>query len=360
VLWTIGFSTSTWFGRFERNGFVAVGFFFALSGYILAHVYLNTDRTFQAKKFLISRFARIYPLLLLSLLIDVPRYVQATLESESNHHVLKAVVRGLPSFALMQAWFGSRLLALNPPSWSLSAEAFFYLLFPFIAAYVWNLGKKRGWLSILGIWASALAFPLLVTILRPTLFTQVDSSEIQWVIVLSPLFRVFEFLAGIALCAVQKEFAGKLSAEARSRAGYWALCGALGLFVVAIEFSNQIPFMAMSNGFLLPVFVLAIFGLVNIRGWLASCLSQPWMVILGESSYAVYLLHSPLWFYISHLCSITNVWVWPLFLLTLQTCSIATFYLLERPARSRILRMAGVVPTVNQEQEKVILTASAG
>ena len=359
VLWTTGFSTYTWFGRFQRNGFVAVGFFFVLSGYILAHVYLNAGRTFQTKQFLISRFARIYPLLLFSLLVDIPRYAQDTVKSHTNFHVLKAFVRALPSFVLLQAWFGSRLLALNPPSWSLSAETFFYLMFPFIAFYVWSIGKRQGWRSIASIWACALALPILVTLLIPSLFTQVDTSPVQWVIVLSPLLRVFEFLAGIALCAIQNGFAGKLSVESRSRAGYLAIVGAIGLFVVAIEFSNQIPYMAMSNGFLLPAFVLAIFGLVNIRGWLSSCLSHPWMVVLGESSYAVYLLHSPLWFYVSEICPAAAVWKWPLYLLALQICSLAAFYLLERPARTRILRLANVVPRVNQELEKAVPARSA-
>lgn len=352
VAWTTGFHTSTWAGRFQRDGFVAVGFFFVLSGYILAHVYLNTDRVFQKRKFLISRFARIYPLLLVSLLLDVPQYVLRTLAGHGHYHVAIAIVRALPSAVLLQAWLGSRLLVLNAPSWSLSAEAFFYVLFPFLALHIWRRSRTRGISSILYLWLCAIGVPLLVTLLIPSLFVQVDTSDIQWVVTLNPLFRVFEFFAGVSLCSVQKTFAVGRTPELRSRAGYLAIGAGAVLFALTMAFSNDVPYLAMSNGMLLPVFVLVIFGLVNIRGWLALALSHKWMVILGESSYAVYLLHSPIWFYISHLCPITTIWIWPLYLSTLMICSITVFFVLERPARSAILRLAGIRPAVIQEQEK--------
>ena len=51
VLWSNHVETSTWMGRFLRTGYTAVGFFFVLSGYILAYVYLDTDKPFNRRAF---------------------------------------------------------------------------------------------------------------------------------------------------------------------------------------------------------------------------------------------------------------------------------------------------------------------
>jgi peptidoglycan/LPS O-acetylase OafA/YrhL len=354
VLWTKQLHTDTWLGRFERYGFVAVSFFFVLSGYILAHVYLNSEDGFDKRKFLISRFARIYPLLLLSLLLDVPLYFYRYALDHGKHHIFQAAFKSMFSFVLLQAWFGSKLLALNPPSWSLSAEAFFYLCFPLLGLALSRWSKRTGWLSIALLWSLAMAVPLAVTLLYPALHDQVDASQLQWFIVLNPLLRMGEFLVGIALCAVQKNFAPKSSTLHRNRYGYLALVSALGLFVLTIDQSNRIPYMMMSNGFLIPVWALLIFALVNIDRGLTVLLSHRYAVILGESSYALYLLHGTIFAYLVHILHVTNMF-WIILFPVLIACSACSLFYVERPARTFILHYARVKPIVPQEQEQIAL-----
>ena len=358
-LWTNHLYTSTWTGRFIRNGYVAVGFFFVLSGYILAHVHLNIDRPLQRKKFWISRFARIYPLLFVSLLIDIPIFFSTRLDSYGHDHLWKTILRTLIMFlseaALLQAWWNTHFLGLNGPSWSLSAEAFFYLLFPFVAFRIWKWSRAAGGLAILYLWGCAMFFPLVVTLLRPALFSQIETSGLQWTIVLTPIFRIFEFLAGIALCSLQRDFSKSFTPQVRNQFGYLAIGTGLALFILTIEVANHIPFMAMYNGFLLPVYALVIFGLVNIRGWLASMLSHKLMVILGESSYAIYLLHDPIWDYFSRLRWENTTLLWILYPATVLFVSIGVFFGLERPARRMLLDRANIKPSVIQEQERVAL-----
>jgi peptidoglycan/LPS O-acetylase OafA/YrhL len=293
ALWSHRMQVSTWVGRFFRNGFVAVGFFFVLSGYILAHVYLNTDRPLNRKAFWTSRFARAYPLLFATLLFNFPHslFIRLTL-----YHPVAAFIRTLGSLlseaALLQAW-DMHFRNINAPSWSLSAEAFFYLLFPFTAVWIWkHKGLKALGLLIL-FWTCAMLLPIAATARSPELFTEVATSKLQQGIELLPPLRIFEFFAGISLCVLQQSLVARFTLKQRSRLAYPALATACLLFCVAIDISNHIPLMVMSNGVLLPVFCLVILALVNLRGWLATLLSNKILVILGEARYAVYLLHAP-------------------------------------------------------------------
>ena len=63
---------NSYLGKLIHLGYSQVSFFFLLSGYILAFVYLRDNRPIAARKFFLARFARIYPLLFLALLADTP------------------------------------------------------------------------------------------------------------------------------------------------------------------------------------------------------------------------------------------------------------------------------------------------
>jgi peptidoglycan/LPS O-acetylase OafA/YrhL len=200
-------------------------------------------------------------------------------------------------------------------------------------------------------------FPLLATWKHPELFVEADSSSLYWSIMLTPVFRIFEFFAGISLCSLQKHFEGSVAPEMRSRWGYRSLAFGVALFACGIGIANHVPLLAMSNGFMLPAFSLAIFGLVNIRGWLALLLSHKWMVILGESSFAVYLLHNPIWDYFDGIHPVTTIPMWLLYCATVLAASIGSFFWLERPMRRRILGHFAIKPLVVQEQEQVVPTS---
>ena len=352
VAWSNHLDTSSWFGRFLRTGYTAVGFFFVLSGYILAHVYLDTDLAFDRRKFWISRFARTYPLLCTSLLLDVPNNFLAHLSLHSvSGAAVRTVVELTSELALLQAWDG-HFRSINAPSWSLSAEAFFYTLFPFLAFWVWRWKGRCALAFFFLCWICALAAPLLVTWRYPPLFVEVDSSKMQWSIELMPIFRLFEFLGGIALCSFQKSLSANLGQRQMNNASYLLLCAGVILFIITIEFANRIPLLAMSNGFLLPVYGLVILGLTNVGGWLRNLLSHKWLVLLGEASYALYLLHSPIWLYFSRLHVIDTLSIWCVYMAAVTAASLASFLLLERPARRAVLSLASIKPRVRLEQEE--------
>src|SRR6476660_2858059 len=63
-----GYQNARWFDVFVSKGYLWVEFFFALSGFILVHVY-GARASFGYREFLKARFSRLYPLHLFTLLL---------------------------------------------------------------------------------------------------------------------------------------------------------------------------------------------------------------------------------------------------------------------------------------------------
>ncbi|MBX5184453.1 acyltransferase [Rhizobium sp. NZLR5] len=102
-------------------GSEAVGLFFALSGFLMAHLYGSRPVTKEnVLDFLVSRFARIYPV-----------YLAAVL--------LVAMLSGIPNLDFVQPIMGGMdfvrhvfLLGSSGVFWSIPPEIQFYLLFPIL------------------------------------------------------------------------------------------------------------------------------------------------------------------------------------------------------------------------------------
>ena len=114
---------------FYSHGEVAVRLFWVISGFVFAHVYWN--RGTSARSFGIARFARLYPLHLVTLLVVVVLQL-VSLQLAGHWQVFgNNDVRHffLQLFLLDQSLGYSSGLSFNGPIWSVSAELFAYLLF---------------------------------------------------------------------------------------------------------------------------------------------------------------------------------------------------------------------------------------
>jgi hypothetical protein len=129
------------------GGQYGVTFFFVLSGFILTYRYgdwfeggVTESRYWLFQRF---RFARIYPVYVLGLLLDTPWH----LAERSQAGQLGAVgptywASWLINLFGLQAWVPSVPFSMfwNTPAWSVAAEFFFYATFPFVCAW---LGRWR-------------------------------------------------------------------------------------------------------------------------------------------------------------------------------------------------------------------------
>jgi len=278
-----------WFQKFASVGYVAVSFFFILSGFILVYTYAGRD--LDVRRFWRARLARLYPVYLLSLLIAAPFFFYVVLKLDVPYlayfktHLGSTVVLVL---TMLQAWVPLAALGWNGVAWAVSVEIFFYMLFPLLLARFARI-SNRGLASLaLTCWMLGIATALTYVVLSPDHVVASPSTDfLFWLSALKvhPLVRLPEFIVGMAC-------------------GYWFLRGehnaklatplALGGTAVALittAFSHLIPYPVMHTGLYAPAFAAIICGLALRPRW-TSFLESRWLLLLGDSSYCLYLLHA--------------------------------------------------------------------
>ena len=324
-------------------GYVGVSFFFLLSGFILAVVYLRNLPTVDKRKFYLARFARIYPLYLTAILLDFPHflYTQRHITHQSWAHSISALVA---TGGLVQVWF-TDLQGLNQPGWSLSAEAFFYLLFPFIGAALWRMRGRLMWPLAILVYAGG---ALLVRIISTTNVSLQQQAS-------SPIEHLYIFVLGICLA---KFFLWIDEDTARSHAlqryAPWLVIGSLATFLAVPAFDLPISEMQLQHGILIPLFAMILLAFASGNAVISTLFSVNWLVVLGEASFALYLIHVPLYTIMRHLIERYDMPAFLIYVAMTIGLSVASNYWLETPARRWILEREQVVRSLNTEAKSVM------
>lgn len=286
ALWPLpGFET-LW--RFSRMGSAGVSLFFTLSGFILFYIYQRAFETGQlnAREFLLSRFARIYPVYLVGLVLAVPGFIAGAAQNGNPAAELQAVMT-VP--LLLQAWDPATACRWNCPGWSLSAEAFFYVLFPVIGCLAARLDRRTVWLSFIALYALIVAAPLGYLIADlPTGSSDINAMPDLMVLRFNPLVRLPEFILGILVARV-----GLASPRRIPR---WGVAVAAAAVIGALYGSYYLPQNVsetlVQNGVYAPLFALLILAIAKSP---PTVLDGPLWVRLGAASYALYIIHMPIW-----------------------------------------------------------------
>ena len=111
-----------------KYGRYGIEMFWAISGFVFAHVYLDQLKKISAKEFLINRVARLYPLHLLTLIILVGL---DTLTINENFKINKAndLYHFLLNLFYIHGWGMAKVFSYNAPTWSVSLELIVYGIF---------------------------------------------------------------------------------------------------------------------------------------------------------------------------------------------------------------------------------------
>ncbi len=319
-----------WSHQLLGTGFVSVSFFFVLSGFILTVSYAGRPPKQRLAAYAGGRFARLYPLYLLALLLMLPAWFKSW-----------SVGPSLATPLLLQAWVPTWALAWNPPAWSLSVEAFFYVMFPFLLPVVLRLSSRKAWVLAVAGWFVGILFSVAYVWFSPDGLSHVDdATQAPWLNALKfyPLMRLPEFFVGMAL---GKSFL----------LGKWPRLGPLGGMAVGglllgLLYSSTIPYPLLHNGLFTPLFV-AVIAAAAQRGdsVFRAIFEHRWLVILGEASYALYILQTPL---LSLVHGVAKR-LWPTLLesplafsavalAVTVTASVIAWALIERPARQWLVQ----------------------
>lgn len=255
-------------------GQTGVTFFFMLSGFVLAW---SMKPSTSKRQFYWRRFARVWPLHALTAIAAV---VLALVT-----HGDQSLPKFLASMFLVQAWLGDQhwVYAYNGVSWSLSCEAFFYLVFPFLAVRLSRL--EPGKLFRVGATVLVAAITLISVLLA--FLPGFDWGALFYTF---PAFRIAEFIVGVCLAIAMRK-----GWKPRFGVGVGA-AAAIGSFVILEVVDGIAPWHTagpLAGALCIPGFALLISAYANrdLYGGRPTFASAPTMVKLGEWSFALYLVH---------------------------------------------------------------------
>jgi peptidoglycan/LPS O-acetylase OafA/YrhL len=307
---------------------VSVSFFFLLSGYVLSFVYLRNGQAIDKSGFFAARFARLYPLYFVVLVLNMPKLLMSEVQQHGTKIGLtKTAEIFAANLVMVQGWYTSRLLRINVPTWSLCGEVFFYLCFPLLGVSLWKLRGTRLWMTALALYVGGQA---LVWAMRPHL-------SIEMALSLPPL-HLSTFALGVLLARWQT-----LRNDRRDKAPIrpWQVNLVLALLIGGVLFSVRlVPFFGVpapyNNGLLAPIFAALIWTLTVIPTPLSRWLSGRWLVALGNSSYALYLIHTPILTLFLHFQWVAQMF-YPVYVTVCVGLSLLSFHYFETPARLWLL-----------------------
>jgi peptidoglycan/LPS O-acetylase OafA/YrhL len=296
-------------------GNTGVSLFFVLSGFVLAYTYL--DRAPLNRRFFwVSRFARIYPVYLLALILAV-----VLMRDRSEPALLASVV-------MVQSWNPYWAVKINYPAWSLSVEALFYAVFPFIGFRVFRARSLLGAGLLLSVAAVASPLAYIVAIhlgARP--YSSILNGILSW----NPIGHLPTFLLGVLAASALKRYRER-------HAALLSLITAASLLAFLPIAEHYEPQLA-NGGFAAPGFAVMIYALAYSRGPLVAMLSISPMVLLGEASYSIYILQAPVYAGVTQMLPWRGPGLFLVYLPALLIVSLVSLVTVERPLRSRLRRL---------------------
>ncbi|MGK0271494.1 MAG: peptidoglycan/LPS O-acetylase OafA/YrhL [Cocleimonas sp.] len=314
-------------------GPIAVGYFYVLSGFIMSIAYYQPDESkrenFNKTKYWIARFARIYPVYLLALLLI------AAAKFRTLGHDWETLPLHL---LLLQSWIPGYPITLNTPGWSLSVEAFFYLCFPFLLVWLYKRGIKSLAVFAVILWLITQA----VLLIQLNSAAYAPKSLLHDFIYYNPLMHLNQFVMGLVCGVYLKNSKGNISNETKN--GFWLLFSFTAMFLLIwgrphLEDILGIK-LAFTNGLLAPVFLAVIIFLAKYKGFITKLFTAPFLILLGEASYSLYILQKPIHGIYDKVIvpriQLSDTLHFYIFVILLIITSIASFRFLETPMRKLI------------------------
>ncbi|WP_412850291.1 acyltransferase family protein [Chryseobacterium sp. PMSZPI] len=297
---------------------VGVSYFFILSGFIMIVAYHKKDKI-QYFDYYKNRFARIYPLYILGLLLYL-----VTRSSNFNWYDGFLYLLGL------QSWIPGKAMVLNFPGWSISVEFLFYLIFPILYNYLYSKGNKSIWVVTIIIWIITQVFS---NFYFSSSYYQGPHTESHELLYYFPLMHINEFLIG--------NLAGIFFVKNHRQKNYDLPIILLFLSMLCLLIFVPIFY---HNGFMALLFIPLIILISWNNGWLTKLFSLKPLEYLGEASYAVYITHIPVLYILREVLKwrkyeldIDNVfWI---YMIVVILISVLFYQFIEKPLRDTLKKL---------------------
>lgn len=321
--------------RMTLSGYAGVTIFFVLSGFVIGYNYLDsfekalTPQTVGS--YLVARFARIYPLYFCFILYGW-------------------MTKGAPSIPwahllAVQTWSPDAELAfsLNGPAWSVGVEVFLYLAFPLLVPLL-------SWCGVLSSLRRLQMAAVLVCVLMfagavyftvsglNALVPDDPASGHRWLYRM-PATRLGDFLLGIFGATYFMRFAKGDPATVK-RWGLVTFAAVITVLVLLATKKNYRSAFSWDVAYALPCALLIIGLAINRETIFSRVLASSPLILLGEASYAFYLVHVPAWPLRSSGVGgfAAEIGVYVAFLVLVVAVSLGLHLIIEKPAQTWIRR----------------------
>lgn len=269
-----------------RYGYLGVDLFFVLSGYVMAHTYVDRigERFgWQATaKFLWLRLARVWPVYFVTLILAGAFLLYCQWAGLRVHMRGDLSVSAfLEQVFMVQLWTRPALdgASWNEPAWSISAEWLAYLFFPVLVLLVWRM-RWRLRVRASGLLAVAVTLPCALLMFSTGDFY----SPYSW----APRI-ILQFAAGaIAYAAVGRA----VVTLAMCRYAGWVATGLVVIIAGMMIMAEGHPAYAASPAYLRILFVPLVMAIAVGSTGLPRWLSWRPVVFGGHISYSLYLVHA--------------------------------------------------------------------
>lgn len=314
--------------------YIGVGIFFVLSGFVITYNYYDQDifKKNNLARFILKRIVRIFPLYILLLLLYYAYYFYKNIQVSPQEYFL--------NFTLLKGYSSTFWDSGIMQAWSLTTEENFYLFAPII---FYLISKKVKYYKqiVLFFFLGLLLFVFFKIFPLWGLF-----GDFKTVAFNTFFGRCFEFFVGVFLAVYFKQNSLYLLNKYGSSKLFLKKFTYLGIFFIVICIILQITIKnnygsesligIFVNNFLLPLGVgCFLFGLIVEKTIVYKFFRNRFVIILGYSSYAFYLLHAGIIAnYFMNLFGHNTI----LLLIFLQALSIFIFYAVEKPIKNYLTK----------------------
>jgi peptidoglycan/LPS O-acetylase OafA/YrhL len=316
------------------KGHIAVPFFFLLSGFVLGYSYSDYNFLGGTKKFIVERIVRIAPIYYMAMFLAIPLAIRNILLTEPAYSAFDLVLNTGLHLIFSQGVIPLKkvLYFWNIHSWSLCVEFFLYLFSPVLILRIRKLKIK-----------SSVIVYLLLLLLNSGIFFYFDSLtkySIDRGVLISyqPLLYLPTFSTGIVLAKIFITYFDQIRKYAR----FYFLPTSL-ILITSFIFPFSESFYSTFNPFYQILFS-ALLVTASISNSTNKFLGTNLCLLLGDASYAMYMLQAPVKAYTQQFLykvlglELNTGWVYALILFgNIILISIIISKYIDPPIRRKIL-----------------------